>query len=263
MRAKRITKTDGRSFTSVQMFHTHTPRQAGFSTKVRTVRWKWGWKEVKMRWQWKWDESYLTGARDGEHKKEEEEPRENTNTNTPGPERANPEKAREKKKRRPTETNQDQRRGGKDGRASTNLPQRKQGLRYVLYILTSKCAWRHTGVQFFISHLASWLRTRRFSEVNFRPSGAPNQRKKHSESWLSYLFAHLHLLASHFFSSLIVSLLDFSSLTLPTSAFPFLHIVGSLTSKLPSKNIPFSAFNPSKNFVFNPIQFRIDSHQIR
>ena len=34
----------------------------------------------------------------------------------------------------------------------------------VLYILISKCASRHNGVQFFISHLASWLRTRRFSE---------------------------------------------------------------------------------------------------
>ena len=58
--------------------------------------------------------------------------------------------------------------------------------------------------------------------------------KKHSESRLSYLFAHLHLLSSHSFSSLIFSLLGFSSLTLPTSASPSLHIVGSLTSKLPS-----------------------------
>ena len=47
----------------------------------------------------------------------------------------------------------------------------------VLYILTWKCASRHNGVQFFISHLASWLRTRRFSEVTFRPSGAPNHWK--------------------------------------------------------------------------------------
>ena len=47
----------------------------------------------------------------------------------------------------------------------------------VLYILTSKCASRHNGVQFFISHLASWLRTRRFSEPTFRPSGAPNHWK--------------------------------------------------------------------------------------
>ena len=44
----------------------------------------------------------------------------------------------------------------------------------------------------------------------------------------------LPLLSSHFFSALISSLLPFSSLTLPTSAFPSVHIVGSLTSKLPS-----------------------------
>ena len=37
----------------------------------------------------------------------------------------------------------------------------------VLCIFTSKCASRHNGVQFFISHLASWLRTRRFSEPTF------------------------------------------------------------------------------------------------
>ena len=47
----------------------------------------------------------------------------------------------------------------------------------VLYILTWKCASRHNGVQFFISRLASWLRTRRFSEPTFRPSGAPNHWK--------------------------------------------------------------------------------------
>ena len=47
----------------------------------------------------------------------------------------------------------------------------------VLYILTCKCASRHNGVQFFISHLASWLRTRRFSEPTFRPSGAPTHWK--------------------------------------------------------------------------------------
>ena len=35
----------------------------------------------------------------------------------------------------------------------------------------------HNGVQLFIFHLASWLRTRRFSEPTFRPSGAPNHWK--------------------------------------------------------------------------------------
>ena len=39
----------------------------------------------------------------------------------------------------------------------------------VLYSLTSKRASRHNGVQFFISHLASWLRTCRSSEPTFRP----------------------------------------------------------------------------------------------
>ena len=43
----------------------------------------------------------------------------------------------------------------------------------ILYILTWKCASRHNGVQFFISQ----LRTRRFSEPTFRPSGAPNHWK--------------------------------------------------------------------------------------
>ena len=47
----------------------------------------------------------------------------------------------------------------------------------VLYMLTCKCASSHNGVQFFISHLASWLRTRRFSEPTFRPSGAPLEKQ--------------------------------------------------------------------------------------
>ena len=41
-----------------------------------------------------------------------------------------------------------------------------------LHILTSKCASRHNGVQFFISHLPRWFRTCRFNEPTFWPSGA-------------------------------------------------------------------------------------------
>ena len=103
----------------------------------------------------------------------------------------------------------------------------------VLYILTSKCALRHNGAQFFISHLASWLRTRRFSEPTFRPSGATNHWKN-NVSRLSYLFAHLHLLSSDSFSSTLLS----SNLSLLSASalpcFSSVHIVGSLTSKLPS-----------------------------
>ena len=105
----------------------------------------------------------------------------------------------------------------------------------VLYMLTSKCASRHNGVQFFISHLASWLRTRRFSEPTFRPSRATN---------LSYLFAHLHLLSSGSFSSTLLS----SNLSLLSASallcFSSVHIVGSLTSKLPSINKSYIYFIP-------------------
>ena len=85
--------------------------------------------------------------------------------------------------------------------------------------LTSKCASRHNGVQFFISHLTTWLRTRRFSEPTLRPSGATNHWKKHSVLRLSHLFAHLDLLSSGTFSFLTFFLLLCSSLTLPISAF--------------------------------------------
>ena len=102
----------------------------------------------------------------------------------------------------------------------------------VLYILTSKCASRHNGVQFFISHLASWLRTRRFSEPTFRPSGATNH-------WKNTVFRHFPTFSRIcIFFLLTLSLLLFSLLiflfSLPLPCFSSVHIVGSLTSKLPS-----------------------------
>ena len=104
----------------------------------------------------------------------------------------------------------------------------------VLYILTSKCASRHNGVQFFITHLASWLRTRRFSEPTFRPSRATNH-------WKNTMFRDFPTFSRIcIFFLLTLSLLLFFlliflfSLPLPCSAFHPVHIVGSLTSKLPS-----------------------------
>ena len=44
-------------------------------------------------------------------------------------------------------------------------------------ILTSKCGSRYSGVQFFLSPLNSCLRTRRFTEVTFRPSRPTNHWK--------------------------------------------------------------------------------------
>ena len=71
----------------------------------------------------------------------------------------------------------------------------------VLYLFTSKSASRHNGVQLFISHLPRCLRTCRFSEPTFQPSGTTKPRIKHSVSRHSYLFAHLHLLSSDLFTS--------------------------------------------------------------
>ena len=67
--------------------------------------------------------------------------------------------------------------------------------------------------------------------------GPQNIGKKHSVLRLFYLYAHLHLLSSDSFSFLSFFLLAVSSLTLPTSAFSFVHIVGSWTSKLPSESV--------------------------
>ena len=90
---------------------------------------------------------------------------------------------------------------------------------------SAKCASRHDGVQFFISHLASRLRTRRFSEPTFRPSGATNHWKNtvnrdfptFSRTWIFFLLL---------FSLLLFSLLLFLfSLTLSIFAFQHLSIL--------------------------------------
>ena len=102
----------------------------------------------------------------------------------------------------------------------------------VLCILTSKRASRHNGVQMFISHLASWLRTH-LSEPTFRPSGATNH-------WKNTVFRDFPTFSRIcIFFLLTLSLLIFSLLIFLFSAsallcFSSVHIVGSLTSKLPS-----------------------------
>ena len=99
---------------------------------------------------------------------------------------------------------------------------------------TSKSASRHNGVQLLISHLPRCLRTRRFSEPTFRPSGAPNHWKNtdfHDFPAFSRTCIFLLLTLSLLWSSLFYSsLLSESSHRCFSSA----HIVGSLTSKLPS-----------------------------
>ena len=60
-----------RGFTSIQMFHTHTP-SSGKVGKLRSGQWN--ENEVKLKGnedevRWKWDESYLTRTRRGERKR--------------------------------------------------------------------------------------------------------------------------------------------------------------------------------------------------
>ena len=103
----------------------------------------------------------------------------------------------------------------------------------VLYILTSKCASRHSGVQFFISPLTTWLRTRRFSEPTFRGT-------RHTNHWKNTAFRDF----SNIWRGCILFLLTFALLDLLSSdsisshllfiCFSTLHIVGSLLFKLPS-----------------------------
>ena len=136
----------------------------------------------------------------------------------------------------------------------------------VFYILAWTCASRHSGVHnfqhlnfekfsepgvlcifwlrnvlratmacAFISHLPRRLGTHRSTVASpLLDPPEPQIIGEHNVSRLCYLFAHLHLLSSGSFSSLIFFLLLFSSLTLPTSPFSSVHNVGSLTSKLPS-----------------------------
>ena len=91
--------------------------------------------------------------------------------------------------------------------------------RQFLTLLTSKCASRHNSVQFFISPVASWLRTRCFSEPTFRPSGATNH-------WKNTVFRDFPTLSRIcIFCLLTLSLLLFFlliflfSMPLPCSAF--------------------------------------------
>ena len=119
----------------------------------------------------------------------------------------------------------------------------------VLYILTSKCASRHNGVQFFISHLASCLRTRRFSEPTFRASGAPNH-------WKNTVFRDFPTFSRIcIFFLLTLSLLLFSlpiflfSLPLPCSAF---HL--SILSEVWLLNFLRSFLSP-----LNPSTLALDS----
>ena len=89
-------------------------------------------------------------------------------------------------------------------------------------ILTSKCAFRHSGVQFLISPLSSYLRTRRFNRPTFGLTRHTNHWKNtafrdFSNIWRGCIFFLLTFALLHLLSADLTPLLCFSTV----------HIVGS------------------------------------
>ena len=116
-----------------------------------------------------------------------------------------------------------------------------------LCIFTSKYAWRHNGVRFFISHPTRWLcpwRLCRLQRAYFSTlrSHKTLEKKQYFTTFLLFRAPWSSLfwlfLFSDFFSSDY-----FSSLPLPTSASS-VHVVGSLTSFSDLTCTMFSCFLP-------------------
>ena len=117
-------------------------------------------------------------------------------------------------------------------------------------IFTWKCVSRHSGVQFLISPLTTWLRTRRFNEPTFRPTRHTNHWKNtasrdFSNIWRGCIFFLLTFALLHLLSSDSTSFSDFTFfwlyfIYLLFICFSTLHIVGSLLFKLPSIRFPIN-----------------------
>ena len=93
---------------------------------------------------------------------------------------------------------------------------------HVLYIFTSKCAFRHSGVQFLISPLSTDLRTRRFNRPTFGLTRHTDHRENtafrdFSNIWRGCIFFLLTFALLHLLSADLTTLLCFSTV----------HIVGS------------------------------------
>ena len=95
---------------------------------------------------------------------------------------------------------------------------------HVLYIFTSKCAFRHSGVQFLISPLSSYLRTRRFNRPTFGLTRHTNHWKNtafrdFSNIWRGCIFFLLTFWLLHLLSTDLTTLLPVSSSAFQLSIF--------------------------------------------
>ena len=108
------------------------------------------------------------------------------------------------------------------GNFSTSELQKVLRHRQFCNILTSKCAFRHSSVQFLISRLSTYLRTRRFNRP-FRLTRHTNHWKNTafrdlSNIWRGCIFFLLTFALLHLLSADLIALLCFSTV----------HIVGSV-----------------------------------
>ena len=108
----------------------------------------------------------------------------------------------------------------------------------VLYTFTSKRAFHHSGVQFLISPLSTYLRTRRFNRPTFRLTRHTNHRENtafrdFSNIWRGCISFLLTFALVHLFTFVLTACL-ICFLTACLICFSTLHIVGSLLFKLPS-----------------------------
>ena len=91
--------------------------------------------------------------------------------------------------------------------------------RHVLYIFTSECAFRHSGVQFLMPPLSTYLRTRRFNRPTFGLT-------RHTNLWKNTAFRYF----SNIWRGCIFFLLTFW----------LLHLLSTdLTTLLPLFNSPY------------------------
>ena len=133
---------------------------------------------------------------------------------------------------------------------STSELQKVLRHRQFFSIFTSKCAFRHSGVQFLISSLSTYLRTRRFNRPSFGLTRHTNHWKNtafrdFSNIWRGCIFFLLTFALLHLLSADLTTLLCFSTV----------HIVGCLLFKLPSNifNIATGLIAHQKSSQTKPI----------
>ena len=141
------------------------------------------------------------------------------------------------------------------------LPQRRALFRHLNFqkwsegelffsFFTCKCASHHNGVQFFSLIWPHGSAPAALASLLFDPPATNHWKNTVFGDFPTFSRWIFFLLRLSLFVDLLSSSLLFSSLTLPTCAFPSVHIVGSLTSKLLSIMKHKKCLKPLASYVF-------------